>query len=90
MTRHDESEIAEAVTSITADKGAAARAGYGSVSAVVAVPRRERSEPARSHPDRFETYDVEGPDGEPVTITRNIETGEVSVGAAPDAGTDAP
>ena len=79
MTKHDPNEIAERVSSVTPDKAAAAAGGYGSVSAVVSVPARKRREPTRTGPDRTETYEVEAPDGQLVTVNRNIETGETSV-----------
>lgn len=72
----------ERASSATPDKGAAARAGYGTVNAVVKLPdrksRRRANDPSEKADDRTETYEVEGPDGEPVKVTRNIETGEVT------------
>ena len=68
----------EMATSVTPDKAAAAKAGYGSVNAVVPRPRRPKPERDTSN-DRTESYEVPGPTGEPVKVTRNLETGESTV-----------
>lgn len=82
----DPSEVA---ISVTPDKAAAAKAGYQTVNAVVKAPdrrgRRRAGDPKDKPAERTETYEVEGPDGEPVTVTRNIETGECKVGAGSSA-----
>jgi hypothetical protein len=71
----------ERASSADPDKGAAARAGFGTVNAVVPLPKRQapRREAGK---DRTETYEAVGPDGEPVKVIRNIETGESKVGDA--------
>lgn len=68
----------EEVTSVSPDKGAAARAGFGVVNAVLPLPKREAAERDGSD-DRIETYEATGPDGKPVKVTHNIDTGETSV-----------
>lgn len=76
----DTTDPTERASSATPDKGAAAAAGYGTVNAVVKLPDRKSRAPKRDESeDRIETYEVEGPDGEYVTVTRNIETGETKV-----------
>lgn len=80
----DTTDPTESASSATPDKGAAAAAGYGTVNAVVALPKRARK-PAAPAKDRTETYEVEGPDGNPVKVTRNIDTGETSTGPAAPA-----
>ena len=67
-------------SSSTPDKGAAAQAGHGTVSAVVPMPERDvvPGEPDRG-PDRTEEYDTTAPDGRTVTVSRNIETGETTI-----------
>lgn len=70
----------ENATSVTPDKGAAAREGFGVVNAVTVLPVRKRRVEKREGGDRTETYEVEGPNGEPVKVTRNIETGESKAG----------
>ncbi len=68
----------ERASSASPDKGAAAAKGFGTVNAVVKLPDRKRREPANKEKDRTESYEVEGPDGEMVSVTRNIDTGEVT------------
>lgn len=81
----DTTDPTERASSATPDKGAAAKAGYGTVNAVVPLPKRKQRDTGPRAADRMETYQVEGPDGEPVTVTRNIDTGESKVGATPAA-----
>lgn len=68
----------ERATSVTPDKGAAALAGFGVVNAVIPLPQPKAEDRDGSN-DRIETYEVTGPDGKPVKVTHNIETGETSV-----------
>lgn len=77
----DTTDPTEFASSATPDKGAAALAGYGTVNAVVKVPARKSPRAAKpaEGDERTETYDVEGPDGNMVTVTRNIDTGETTV-----------
>lgn len=77
----DTTDPTERASSATPDKGAAAAAGFGTVNAVVKLPDRKRrpNRDADKAEDRTETYEVEGPDGDMVTVTRNIETGETTV-----------
>lgn len=73
----DTTDPEERASSASPDKGAAARAGYGTVNAVVPLPKRAKKA-AESKP-RMETYSATRPDGTDVTVERNIETGESSV-----------
>ncbi|MDX3044102.1 hypothetical protein PV383_44120 [Streptomyces caniscabiei] len=73
----DTTDPEERASSATPDKGAAAKAGHGTVNAVVPLPKKAAAE--RKGKDRTETYEANRPDGTPVTVTRNIETGETSV-----------
>ncbi|GAA2971280.1 hypothetical protein [Streptomyces enissocaesilis] len=73
----DTTDPAERASSATPDKGAAAQAGHGTVNAVVPVPKKAATR--RQGKDRMETYTALRPDGEEVTVERNIETGESSV-----------
>lgn len=74
----DTTDPDERASSATPDKGAAARAGHGTVNAVVPLPKRAAKKAAESKP-RTETYTATRPDGSEVTIERNIESGESSV-----------
>jgi hypothetical protein len=83
----DTTDPAERASSASPDKGAAAAAGFGTVNAVVKLPDRKRAASGgKPTKDRMETYEVEGPDGEPVRVTRNIETGETTATPAAAAG----
>lgn len=73
----DTTDPAERATSVEPDKAAAAAAGFGTVNAVVPLPKRERAGRDTSK-DRIETYEATGPDGNPVKVTHNLETGESS------------
>lgn len=73
----DTTDPGERATSATPDKGAAARAGHGTVNAVLPLPKRKAA--AREGKDRTERYLALKPDGTEVTVERNIETGESSV-----------
>ena len=80
---HDTTDPSEQATSVTADKAAAAKAGFGVVNAVVPLPEGNvvaaRSRGVQADGDeRVETYEVAGPDGKPVKVMHNIETGETS------------
>lgn len=74
----DTTDPDERATSATPDKAAAAKAGHGTVNAVVPLPKKT-AEAKRSGKDRTETYPATRPDGTEVTVTRNIETGESSL-----------
>nr|WP_014696910.1 hypothetical protein [Streptomyces sp. FR1]AFI44013.1 hypothetical protein pFP4.14c [Streptomyces sp. FR1] len=74
----DTTDPEERASSATPDKGTAARAGHGTVNAVVPLPKRQKPA-ARQGKDRTETYAATRPDGTEVTVERNIETGESSV-----------
>lgn len=84
----DTTDPTEQASSATPDKGAAAEAGYGTVNAVVKLPDRKRREPKDKPKDRTETYEVEGPNGEMVTVTRNMETGETKRSGSSTASDD--
>lgn len=72
----DTTDPTERVTSIdNPDKGAAAAAGFGTVNAVLPLPKQEVAS-APPGKDRVEKYQVTGPDGKLVTIEHNIDTGE--------------
>lgn len=70
----------ERATSAQSDKSAAAEAGYQTVNAVVKSGDIPTPAPTGT---RTETYEIPGPDGEPVTVTHNYDTGVTTV--APDA-----
>ncbi len=77
----DTTDPLEQATSVTPDKAAAAKAGFGVVNAVVVLPPENVvaanvRRGGDSEDDRVETYEATGPDGKPVRITRNVETGE--------------
>lgn len=74
----DTTDPDERATSATPDKAAAAKAGHGTVNAVVPLPKRTAKKTAEAKP-RMETYAATRPDGTEVTVERNIETGESSV-----------
>lgn len=73
----DTTDPDERATSATPDKGAAAKAGHGTVNAVVPLPKGAAKKTAGK--PRMETYPATRPDGSTVTVERNIETGESSV-----------
>lgn len=75
----DTTDATERASSVTPDKASAARAGFGTVNAVVPLPEPEREE-RNSGEDRVEKYKQHGPDGKLVSVTHNIDTGETSVG----------
>lgn len=74
----------EHATSVSPDKGAAAAKGFGVVNAVlpIADPSGREQVAARAAQargegqDRMERYTVTGPDGQPVQVERNMDTGE--------------
>lgn len=73
----DTTDPDERASSATPDKGTAAKAGHGTVNAVVPVPKGAAKK-ADAKP-RMESYAATRPDGTQVTVERNIETGESSV-----------
>lgn len=75
----DTTDPEERATSITPDKAAAARAGFGTVNAVIPLPKPERVAEERG-PDRIETYQATGPGGKLVTVTHNLDRGVTEVG----------
>ncbi len=74
---HDTTDPSERATSTTPDKGAAGQAGFGVVNAVVPLPPVPAVPAGKA---RTETYEVAGPDGKPVKVTHNLDTGETSKG----------
>lgn len=80
----DTVDPAEHATSVSPDKGNAAREGFGVVNAVLPIPDPSGREQAQAKAakdrdggqDRTETYEVTGPDGKPVKIKHNLDTGE--------------
>jgi hypothetical protein len=64
------------VSSATPDKAAAAEAGFLTVNAVVQVDDLPDTTPTGN---RSETYEVYGPDGNPVTVTHNYDTGVTEI-----------
>lgn len=70
----DTTDPAERASSATPDKAGAAKAGHGTVNAVVPVGRSKRAK-ADKREDRMERYPARKPDGTVVTIERNIDTG---------------
>jgi hypothetical protein len=75
----DTTDPHERVSSVQADKAAAAAAGYLTVNAVVPLPKQETPSTDRGN-DRTETYQATRPDGTTVTVTHNVDTGESKVG----------
>jgi hypothetical protein len=75
---YDTTDPTERATSVSPDKATAALKGFGVVNAVVPLPPLPVQERDKSQ-DRIETYEVPGPDGKPVTVTHNIDSGETSV-----------
>lgn len=73
----DTTDPDERASSATPDKGTAAKAGHGTVNAVVPLPKRATKK-TETKP-RMETYTATRPDGTDVTVERNIETGASSV-----------
>lgn len=88
---YDTTDPTEIATSVSPDKAAAARAGFGVVNAVLPL----EMVPGNIHPSevdrangtdsgggdaRTETYDVLGPNGRLVRVTHNMDTGETNVG----------
>ncbi|MGW5645058.1 hypothetical protein ACWEV3_40955 [Saccharopolyspora sp. NPDC003752] len=73
----DTTDPAERATSVTPDKAAAAEGGHLTVNAVKPLPVETTERDTAN--DRIETYTATRPDGTPVTITRNVETGESTV-----------
>lgn len=71
----DTTDPDERASSASPDKGAAALAGYGTVNAVVPLPKRTPAKRAAGK-DRTESYTAVKADGTEVTVERNIETGE--------------
>lgn len=67
----------ERASSARPDKAAAAADGHLTVNAV--VPVDPIPDPVAPVDPRTETYTVTGPDGKPVTVTHNIDTGVTEV-----------
>jgi hypothetical protein len=74
----DTTDPEEFASTVGGDKKAAALAGFGTVNAVVPLPRRDAA-PREAGKDRVEKYQATAPDGSTVTVTHNIDTGETSV-----------
>lgn len=73
---YDTTDPEEMATSVMPQPGAQALL-EGRVNAVLPLPKPEV--PARdSKNDRTESYEVTGPDGKPVKVKHNLETGETS------------
>lgn len=71
----DTADPSERVTSVDSpDKDAAAQAGFGTVNAVLPLPKVETPAVEKGE-DRIEEYDAIGPDGKPVRIRHNLDTG---------------
>lgn len=75
----------EHASSVQADKGTAARAGLGTVNAVVPIPdpsgveRAQVLREAARGEDRMETYPVRRDNGTYATVEHNIDTGETRI-----------
>ncbi len=69
------------LSSVSADKAAAAMDGHPTAPAAVEVPvpRAPWSPWTHARPERTETYEALNPQGKLVKVTRNIETGESTV-----------
>ena len=74
---YDTTDPDERATSVRAQPGQEALA-EGRVNGVVPLPKRQQARHDSSK-DRTETYEATGPDGNTVTVTRNVETGESAV-----------
>lgn len=74
----DTTDPDERASSASPDKGAAALAGYGTVNAVVPLPKRTPAKKAAGK-DRMESYPATRADGTEVTVERNVDTGESSI-----------
>ncbi len=74
---YDTTDPAERATSVSPNKGAAARAGHNTVNAVLPAPEPERVA-GEKREDRTEEYDAVGPDGKVVRVKHNIDTGETA------------
>lgn len=70
----DTTDPSERVSSVSPDKAAAAAAGFGTVNAVVPLPKADEAA-AEQRKDRVEKYDVLGPNGKFVSVEHNIDTG---------------
>ncbi|MHC6592421.1 hypothetical protein [Arthrobacter sp. C152] len=69
----DTTDPKERATTVTPQPGEEALK-VGTVNAVLPLPPVEETAPEGEA--RTEEYEVEGPDGKPVRVVRNIETGE--------------
>lgn len=78
----DTLDASEHATSVIPDKGAAAVKGFGVVNAVLPIPDPSGFTQARAKQSagekRTETYELTGPDGKPVQVTHDLDTGETS------------
>lgn len=80
----DTVDPSEHATSVSPDKGNAGLQGFGVVNAVLPIPDPSGREQAMAKAaqergesgGRTETYTVTGPDGKPVTIEHNMDTGD--------------
>src|SRR5690625_651958 len=69
----------ERATSVRPDKSAAAAAGHKTVNAV--VPAEPIADDAPTSQGRTETYTIYDNDNQPIEVTRDLDTGETTVGA---------
>lgn len=83
----DTVDPSEHATSVSPDKGAAAREGFGVVNAVlpIADPSGREQAMAKAAQERgasegrMETYSQVAPNGQPVQVEHNLDTGETKV-----------
>lgn len=75
----DTTDPTEIASSATPDKAAAAKAGHGTVNAVVKVGEVPETNTVAEKDQRVEKYKATRPDGTVVTVTHNIDTGATSV-----------
>lgn len=75
----DTTDPAEIASTVTPDKGAAAKAGHLTVNGVVKVGEQAAAASVAKKDQRIEKYKATKPDGTEVTVTHNLDTGETSV-----------
>lgn len=75
----DTTDPTEQASTVTPDKGAAAKAGHLTVNGVVKVDSPAAAPAVAKKDQRVEKYKATKPDGTEVTVTHNIDTGETTV-----------
>ena len=75
----DTTDPTEQASTVGGDKKAAAAAGHLTVNAIEPLPPVEEATGVDKKDQRIEKYDATTPEGNTVTVTHNIDTGETSV-----------